>query len=105
MASYQFDGVCYTSPESTLSAMASTMTGVGTDANGSPVPYHTVVEELSLKTISTNGTVQVMSPQLQPCQLLDWPQTTAICLLIALIWGCAWGYRTLQRTMDMESDQ
>lgn len=102
--SYQYKGVCYSTPESTLAAMAADMSGVGTDQNGNPAPYFTRTEGSSLKTVSSTGSVIVSTPELITCQQITAYQASAICLSIGVIWAIAWGYRTLASNLHTGSE-
>lgn len=102
--SFQYKGVCYNTPESTLAAMAADMSGVGTDQNGNPTPYFTQVEGSSLKTISSTGTVVVSTPQLVNCQMITAYQAGAICIAIGAVWAIAWAYRTLASSIHVGGD-
>lgn len=98
--SYQYKGVCYNTPESTLAAMAADMSGVGTDQNGNPTPFFTQVEGQSLKTISSTGAVVVSTPQLIGCQQIGIYQAASICIAIGVAWSIAWGYRTIGTALN-----
>lgn len=102
--SYQYKGVCYNTPESTLAAMAADMSGVGTDQNGNPAPYFTRVEGSTLKTVSSTGSVVVSTPELISCQQLNAYQASAICLAIGVVWAIAWAYRTLATSLHAGSE-
>lgn len=101
--SFHYKGVCYPSPESTLAAMAADMTGVA-NGNGGPVSYSTVVDGPSLKTITSAGFQTVITPQLQPCQLIDVPQAILINLAIGAVWAVAYGYKMMTKAVDAGSE-
>lgn len=84
MDSYQVDGVCYYSPSSALSAMAARMFGSGVDSAGRVYQYATSVSGDSLLTTSTLGQTSLMTPVLQPCQLLDWQDAAVLSGLVVL---------------------
>ena len=102
--SYQVNDECFASPESALSVLASRMYGAGIDSAGNPVSYYTVVDGSSLKTITSTGAYTLVTPSLQSCQLLDWPQASAISLTVGMIWACAFGYAILRRQLHSAGD-
>jgi hypothetical protein len=97
--SYQYKALCYGTPESLLSAMAADMSGAGVSSDGAPVSFYTVVDGVTLKTVTSTGFTTIMTPELVDCQLITLPQTIVICTAIISAWTLAYGYRLLRSSM------
>jgi hypothetical protein len=99
MDSYQVDGVCYYSPSSALSAMAARMFGSGVDSSGRVYQFATAVSGDSLLTTSTLGQTSLMTPVLQPCQLLDWQDAAILSGFVVVAMVAAFSMTILQKAV------
>lgn len=100
--SYQFDGVCYPDPDSTLSAMAAGLSGGVVDVGG--VPYALDVTPSAgnllysgVRLDNTGTFTKTVTVTLQPCQLLTLQDGLQLSWMVIGIWAVVFALLMLRR--------
>ncbi|GAA4492868.1 hypothetical protein GCM10023095_02100 [Pseudaeromonas paramecii] len=100
--SYQVGDSCYSDASTALSVMASTMFGTGADASWSSAVS---ADGSAIVTTYSTGAVVYVSPNLQPCHLVESTEAIGLSWGVILCWLIAWGYRQMGRSVDDRGQQ
>lgn len=101
---YQFQGVCYPDAASTLSAMASAISGTVVDVAGVPYALDVTVNASSLVYTGTRldaagSFVKTVAVTLSDCQLLQVADALQLSWLVAALWAAAFAWVASRRVL------
>lgn len=99
---YQFQGVCYPDAASTLSAMASAISGTVVDVSGVPYALDVTVNASSLvytgiRLDAAGSFVKTVTFTLQDCQLIGVADAQVLIWGVGALWAAAYVWVALRR--------